>query len=431
MNRSSNRYEYLDFRVLIGGKVADGYLVTVVESPAGEGEAHCQFQLNDELGARLNEIAAHQLSTEELTAFGSHLFRALFTDDLLILYHTSLGIVRREAKGLRLRLWISAPELAALPWEYLYDPSEGISLATSPETALVRHVPLRLSARPTLIQLPLRVLVVIANPSDLKPLNVEQEKAILGEALAEWIKCGQVELQIVEEATICNISQAIRRFQPHVFHFVGHGQFAADHNLIVLEDEANSALPVDECTFQQFFDGAHETRLVVLNACQTATLSTSQPLAGLAPRLLQRQLSGVVAMQYPITDQASLIFAREFYRSLAEGYPVDAAMAAARKGILQELGAEQPEWGTPVLFLRAENGQLFQAKAVASSPYEVAIPVAPAKPVMFTMSVQASMQEQRPLWDVQMSPTSLNRLAPLFVLSDAAKIKDNGLTYNA
>jgi len=47
------------------------------------------------------------------------------------------------------------------------------------------------------------------------------------------------------------------------------------------------------------------------------------------------------------------------------------------------------------------------------------------------MSVQASMQEQRPLWDVQMSPTSLNRLAPLFVLSDAAKIKDNGLTYNA
>jgi CHAT domain-containing protein len=205
------------------------------------------------------------------------------------------------------------------------------------------------------------VLAVIANPSDLRPLNVEQEKAILSEALAEWIKRREVELQVLEHATISNINQAIRRFQPHVFHFVGHGQFASNRALIVLEDEANAALPVDEGTFQEFFNGAQETRLVVLNACQTATLSTSQPLAGLAPRLLQRQLSGVVAMQYPITDQASLIFAREFYRSLAGGYPVDAAVAEARKGLYQELGAEQPDWGTPVLFLRAASGQLFQA----------------------------------------------------------------------
>jgi hypothetical protein len=36
-------------------------------------------------------------------------------------------------------------------------------------------------------------------------------------------------------------------------------------------------------------------------------------------------------MQYPIL--AALIFSREFYRSLASGYPVDAAIAETRKGI--------------------------------------------------------------------------------------------------
>jgi hypothetical protein len=368
MNPTPNTHEYLDFDILIGGKSTDGYPVTVVESPAGEGETCCPLLINDELRGVLQNIEERKTDPDLLMAFGRRLFDALFTGDVLTLYRTSLGIVRREEKCLRLRMRINAPELAALPWEYLYDPEECRFLATSPETALVRHLPLRLSARPTAIQLPLRVLAVIACPNDLRPLNVEQEKAILSEALAEWIKRGEVELQFLEHATIGNISQAMRQFQPHVFHFVGHGQFDRDHAQIVLEDEANAALPVDEATFQEFFSGAQEMRLVVLNACQTATLSTSKSLAGLAPRLLQRQLSGVVAMQYPITEQASLIFAREFYRSLAEGHPVEAAVAEARKGLYQELGAEQPGWGTPVLFLRAENGQLFQEKTEGSTP---------------------------------------------------------------
>jgi hypothetical protein len=367
MNPAPNTYEYLDFDLLIGGKSTGGYPVTVVESPAGEGETCCHLQIDNELRSVLYTIEERKTDPNLLMAFGSRLFDELFAGDVLMLYRTSLGIVRHEEKCLRLRLRINAPELAALPWEYLYDPKECGFLATSRETALVRHMPLRLSARPTAIQLPLRVLAVLASPNDLRPLNIEQEKAILCEALGEWIKRGEVELQFLEHATIGNVSQAIRWFQPHVFHFVGHGQFDRDRALIVLEDEENAALPVDERTFQEFFSGAQETRLVVLNACQTATLSTSQPLAGLAPRLLQRQLSGVVAMQYPISEQASLIFAREFYRSLAEGYPIEAAVAEARKGLYQELGAEQPDWGTPVLFLRAESGQLFQAKLEAST----------------------------------------------------------------
>jgi CHAT domain-containing protein len=82
--------------------------------------------------------------------------------------------------------------------------------------------------------------------------------------------------------------------------------------------------------------------VAVFNACQTTTTSSAQPLAGLAPRILQRNLSAVVAMQYPMPDRAALVFSREFYRSLALGYPVDAAMAEARKGIFLEVGGRCP-----------------------------------------------------------------------------------------
>jgi len=62
-------------------------------------------------------------------------------------------------------------------------------------------------------------------------------------------------------------------------------------------------------------------------------------------------------MQFEITDQAAIIFAREFYAATSDGYPVDAALTAARKAIYAE--ENDTEWGTPVLFLRAPNGRLF------------------------------------------------------------------------
>jgi tetratricopeptide (TPR) repeat protein len=237
----------------------------------------------------------------------------------------------------------------------------------------------RLEEQPT--SAPLRILVVIATPSDLDRLDVGQEKAIIEEALAEWRQQGRIEVQVIEEATVANINQAMRSFQPHVFHFVGHGGFDGDQALVMLVDAAGRADPVDERTFREFFADCQSTRLALLNACQTATASSTRPLAGLAPNLLQRQLSAVVAMQYPISDRAALIFSREFYRCLALGYGVDAAVSEARKGILMEAGAGSAQWGVPVLFLRAKDGQLFQIEEPAPTRrLDIPAPPEPVQP---------------------------------------------------
>lgn len=62
-------------------------------------------------------------------------------------------------------------------------------------------------------------------------------------------------------------------------------------------------------------------------------------------------------MQFPISDGAAVVFARALYAAIAFGCPIDAALAEACKAILA--ADNDIEWGTPVLYLRAEGARLF------------------------------------------------------------------------
>jgi formylglycine-generating enzyme required for sulfatase activity len=365
MTSASTSFTYEDFDLLIGSRTGDGYPVTITRAPAGDAKGVCRLDpTSPDLQTALTRLEDGEADEALLRQSGRLLFEALFSDEIASVYRGSLGQVRGQNKGLRVRLRFEPPELGVLPWEYLFDPEEDRFLAVSSETPVVRYVPMRSATRPTAVTPPLRVLVVISNPSDVDPLDVDQERDIIEEALRERVDQGLVELRLLERGVVAEMTQAMRDFRPHVFHFVGHGQFEGDQAFVMLEDEDGSALPMGELSFREFFLGAAESRVAVLNACQTATTSSAQPLAGLAPRILQRDVSAVVAMQYPMPDHAALIFSREFYRSLALGYPVDAAIAEARKGIFLEVGGDTQDWGIPVLFLRAQDGHLFDIESL-------------------------------------------------------------------
>jgi WD40 repeat protein len=62
-------------------------------------------------------------------------------------------------------------------------------------------------------------------------------------------------------------------------------------------------------------------------------------------------------MQFEITDRAAIALAHEFYGAVADGFPIDAALAEARLAILDQ--SDGVEWATPVLYMRAASGQLF------------------------------------------------------------------------
>ena len=85
-------------------------------------------------------------------------------------------------------------------------------------------------------------------------------------------------------------------------------------------------------------------------------VSSNQAFAGTAPNLVQKGIPAVVAMQYSILDSTAKLFADEFYRTLALGYPVDAAIQETRNAISIEVGLDKRDFATPVLYMKAKDG---------------------------------------------------------------------------
>jgi len=104
--------------------------------------------------------------------------------------------------------------------------------------------------------------------------------------------------------------------------------------------------------------------LIVLNACETATGTW----AGLAPALVRAEIPAVVAMQWPIEDQAAIRFSRSFYRTLSMGRTIDECVAEGRLGA-SAAHSDPNDWAAPVLFLRSLSGQLWMSSmAKAQEP---------------------------------------------------------------
>jgi len=140
----------------------------------------------------------------------------------------------------------------------------------------------------------------------------------------------------------------MREFDPHIFHFVGHSEFQDDVANVILVDDMGRAMPITDRIFKTFFTASRETRLVIFNSCQGAILSYSQRFIGLVPHLFHNKLPAIVAMQYPITNEASLTFVRAFYSELARSGSIEAAVSQARTLIYQVTNGQGREWGTPL-----------------------------------------------------------------------------------
>src|SRR5436853_5044195 len=126
--------DYLDFELEIGVGSGREYPVAVLRSAGGEARETMRFPFDElALESRLKDVQIALLRSggtrrsftfpDERTVreFGSALFDALFTGDIRAQYAVTQDQARAKDQGVRLKLRIQAPELAALPWEFLYD----------------------------------------------------------------------------------------------------------------------------------------------------------------------------------------------------------------------------------------------------------------------------------------------------------------------
>jgi hypothetical protein len=313
--------------------------------------------------------ALHQTEPGEelLLNAGSALFGELFQADVRDLWLRARSDLERDTVGgLRLRLAMLPPAVAALPWEFLYDPDRSALFAAQPRTPVVRiarayrHVG---PTRPRKATLPLHLLIV-APEDGSGGIDADAEIARLRRALAALPSTMLTIDELRGRIDILTLRRALQERQIDILHVISHG---APDGLMLWRDGEAYLAPAS--ALRATLDQAPSVRLVVLNACHTGRIAGHTPFATLAQQLLQTGVPAVVAMQSEILDEDAITFAYHLYDELATGSyagAIDGAVAGARSA-LYALNPASGAYGTPVLWLNGHD-RLFDLPAAETPP---------------------------------------------------------------
>jgi DNA-binding beta-propeller fold protein YncE len=362
----------LDFRVEISGSAARGYEVALRAPDGGEMSAAMRLPLPadelEALAARIPDAVIASSATvrrsptdEErpVQQLGGLLFDAVLAGPGRGMLAASRHQADREGRQLRIVLQVRPPELARLPWEFLFDSRDDDYVCLS--APLVRYPQVPTPVGPLQVTGPLRVLGMAARPGDQETLAIAAERQRLHEALSGLQRAGRIELDWVPGQTWRDLWMAMRHGSWNVLHFIGHGGFdaaAQEGTLALAGDDGDSTYHLGADSLAMLLRGYPELRLVVLNACDTGRANALDIFSSVAGALIRRGVPAVLAMQHEITDKAALEFSRTFYEELADQPSVDRCVMQARRAIRLALPGSL-EWGTPVLYMRSADNILF------------------------------------------------------------------------
>ena len=359
-----------DLELEITSGSAPGHYIITVDSPAGATTGQLRLDAERLLGRR-RELASAvlasavptrgRLSAQELPIreVGQQLFEAVFAERVYGRYTASLQEAARRGEPLRLVLRLRTPELAALPWETMFDAEADEYLCQ--REPIVRYVETAQPATPLPVNPPLRVLGLVSAPRDLPRLDVAEERRRLTDAIDDLRRRRQVELTWASAGSWPSLQEELLDGRWHVVHFIGHGGVDRGVGVLALEDELTGQTSlVSAARFARLLHSCRPVpRLVVLNSCQSGEAAADDLLSSTAAALVHSGISAAVAMQFAVTDPAALAFSRGFYQALAHNHPVDEAVRLGRIAI-DGTSENTLEWVTPVLFLRTDETRLFR-----------------------------------------------------------------------
>ncbi len=318
-------------------------------------------------GGHLSKAILSWVSDSDAAQDGQYLFNALLRDRAVRKgWHIARGQAEQRGVPRRVRLRIDddAAELHQLPWELLHE--DGVMLSASERTPFSRYLPIDKPWGVAIIDRPIRVLAVIANPSDitarynLPPLNSDLERYLLARSFAA-IDPTKIQLTFLRRPiTLERLSRTMLEGYDWL-HFVGHGRLNARYqrvDLLMENDQGNTRAIGDNLFSGMLARQGVQPQLVFLSVCQSAGASTGEVLASLGPQLVRIGIPAVVAMRGQLPMHTAQEITRSFYRGLVEHGLVDRALNQARNAVLS---AQLPGAATPVLFMHLASGRLWRA----------------------------------------------------------------------
>ncbi|MEJ2560152.1 MAG: CHAT domain-containing protein, partial [Anaerolineae bacterium] len=337
------RYRYEDFILkLRRTEIAHEYVVGAQASNRGPIERPVVLPQWSEDTSII--YSSQEQDRVKIKQFGSELFDTLFQGAILALYHQCLeDIVQARdtslshLRGLRIILDLQdAPYLIHIPWEFLYDAEANQFLCLDPRTPVVRL--LCQGARFSQVEPSLRcfLLSAAAPPEAQQPLREAEEE--IKEIQKILRDSRNIEVKGHFPSARADDLLDIMKEGYHIVHFTGHGL----EDQLVFDDRRLS----DE-QIRSIFTTNPALRLVVINACLAGQKVTEA--------LARSGIPAIIGFQFEITDKSGRVFAQEFYKNLAAGYPLEASLHRGRVALLTEL--PDFEWAGPVLYLQATSSE--------------------------------------------------------------------------
>ncbi|MFL5804862.1 MAG: CHAT domain-containing protein [Roseiflexaceae bacterium] len=358
--------KYAECEIDIQPRSGDSFPLSV-HAPGGDARGVlCLPDEDPAFQALLRRLATLDTDEQLLDQIGQLLFTALFPHPIKeVLVRTQGTLI--DGQGLRIKLNIAsgADAVAALPWEFIHDPDHR-PLAML-DISIVRYLQQSALIPRLKTNLPLRMLLTGAQPRELEQINIDQELREVEAALADLVGQGHVQLVVEPHLTRSKLQQLLRQGF-HVWHFSGHGGFrSTDKSGLLAFEDTQGDLEWASARELGILVNRSSVRLIMLDACESGQLATS-PFSNMASTLIYGQIPAVIAMQFKVPDAATRAFAGEFYRALAEGFPIDACVTEGRKAIMGAVGLGRPDWGIPVVYTRAPDGRLFELPQATPLP---------------------------------------------------------------
>jgi len=348
---------YIDFDVHIG---SDGHIIA--SSPEGQATSHISTQLPSGIRLSLELIRRRQTDAELLKEVGSLLYDWLFPNAIHTHLQQTEAVGRRDRAKLRLRMRIECAAIGSLPLEFMFREAGGYFFATNPDTVFSRYLNLPLPPERVRRRAgSLHMLAIIADPIDQVRLDPDEWESLILQAIAKPVANREMTMRAVKRATRREIRDALLEQKPDIIQFVGHGVYQNGRGYLALvDDDTGGTWTVDDERFANLFMGSDDhLGLVLMATCGSAESDDPQGFVGIAPQLVQRGTPAVVAMQYSVYIKTAKVFLEDFFSAVGARRPIDWAVQSARNGVSLQFGLDNREFATPVLYMRAKDGDVF------------------------------------------------------------------------
>lgn len=368
----------------------------------------CFIELSDDendadrqtLDVLIGMLAEDRLrKASEFKLLGARLYSVLFENEIGTYLHSRV----QENRGsyLRLVLAFEDPTLAEWPWEYLYcaqtrqRPSGGYFFTGRDNLLLSRRVPQAFKSV-RVEREPVRVLFVASSPEGAPVRYAEvlekieslttssDDNASPGEG-SDTPRITVIPLlpdpkeATVPGSTYSTFLETVKTDDPHIVHFLGHGEFKDGQGKITFMKKDGSGDPITDQQFAEDLrrEAGESLRMVFIQACESGRSDRAklrdryQAVSGIATNLAEKEIPAVVAMHYAIDQDFASVFACALYDALAGCTLVDVAVQQARQAVLkaereqredQEI-SERPAFAMPVLYWTTTDA-LFPVQAV-------------------------------------------------------------------